>query len=184
MQVQSLGQEDLPEEGIASQYSYLKNPMERGASWAEVHRVTVRHNWSDLAQHSTALPARSCLTLWGPMDCSPSGSSVHGISQARILEWVAISFSRGSSQPRDWTCVSCIGRQILYLWATWETHCPLTGRLKRPMFWGLIYISIYIYMCCWPFFISVPTSYYSKDCCSFNPVLPNTVDPITYGCLK
>ena len=42
------------------------------------------------------------------MDGSLPGSSVHGISQARILEWVAISFSRGSSQPRDWTCISCI----------------------------------------------------------------------------
>ena len=47
-------------------------------------------------------------------------SSVHGIFQARILEWVAISSSRGSSQPGDWTCVPCIGRQILYHWATWE----------------------------------------------------------------
>ena len=42
-----------------------------------------------------------CLTLSDPMDCSPPGSSVHGILQARILEWVAIIFSRGSSQPRD-----------------------------------------------------------------------------------
>ena len=40
--------------------------------------------------------AQSCLTLWDPMDCSPPGSSIHGVSQARILEWVAISFSRGS----------------------------------------------------------------------------------------
>ena len=55
-----------------------------------------------------------------PVDCSPSGSSVYGISQARILEWVAISFSRGSSQFRDWTCISCIGRQILYHWTTRE----------------------------------------------------------------
>ena len=54
------------------------------------------------------------------MDCSPPGSSVHGISQARILEWVAISFSRGSSRPRDQTCISCIGRRILYHWATWK----------------------------------------------------------------
>ena len=53
-------------------------------------------------------------TLCNAMDCSPSGSSVHGILQARILEWVAISFSRGSSRPRDWTPVSYIGRQILY----------------------------------------------------------------------
>ena len=45
--------------------------------------------------------AQSCLTLCNPMDCSPPGSSVHGIFQARILEWVAISSSRGSSQPRN-----------------------------------------------------------------------------------
>ena len=57
------------------------------------------------------------------MDCRPPGSSVHGISQTRILEWVAISFPRGSSWPRDRSCVSCvscIGRQILYHWATWR----------------------------------------------------------------
>ena len=58
--------------------------------------------------------------LCNPMDCSPPGSPVHGIFQARILEWVAISSSRGSSQPRDWTHVSCIGRWILYHSATWE----------------------------------------------------------------
>ena len=60
------------------------------------------------------LIAKLCLTLCDPTDCSP-GSSVHGISQARILEWVAIFSSRGSSRPRDWTCVTCIGRQIPYL---------------------------------------------------------------------
>ena len=64
--------------------------------------------------------------LCNPMDCSPPGSSVCGISQARILEWVAIPFSRGSSPPRDRTyvsrfsCVSSFGRQILYHQATWE----------------------------------------------------------------
>ena len=67
--------------------------------------------------------AQLCPTIWDPMDCNPSASSVHGIFQARILEWVAISYSRGSSWPRDWTwvsSVSCIGRWILYDWATWE----------------------------------------------------------------
>ena len=54
------------------------------------------------------------------MDSSLPGSSVHGIFQLRILEWVAISCSRGSSWPRDQTCVSCIGRWILYHWATKE----------------------------------------------------------------
>ena len=63
---------------------------------------------------------QSCLTLCDPMDCSPPGSSVHGISQARILGWVALSSSRESSRPRDQTHVSCIGRQILHLWATRE----------------------------------------------------------------
>ena len=52
------------------------------------------------------LVAQSCLTLCDPMDCILPGSSVHGVLQARILEWVAISFSRGSFQPRDWTHVS------------------------------------------------------------------------------
>ena len=57
--------------------------------------------------------AQSCPTLSGPVDCSLPGSSLHGIFQARILEWVAISFSRGSSQPRDRTEVSLIvGRRF------------------------------------------------------------------------
>ena len=51
--------------------------------------------------------AQSCLTLCSPMDCSLTGSFVHGILQTRILEWVTISSSRGSSQARDWTCISC-----------------------------------------------------------------------------
>ena len=65
---------------------------------------------------------QSCLTLCKPMDCSPPGSSVHGILQARILEWVAIPFSRGSSWPRDWTQVSCIAGGFFTVWATRETH--------------------------------------------------------------
>ena len=63
-----------------------------------------------------------CPTLCNPVNCSPPGSSVHGISQARILEWVVISFYGRSSQPRDWTSVSCMGRWILYHWGTRETH--------------------------------------------------------------
>ena len=51
---------------------------------------------------------QSCLTLCDPMDCSPPGSSAHGILQARILEWVTIPFFRGSSWPKDQTCISCI----------------------------------------------------------------------------
>ena len=58
-----------------------------------------------------------------PMNCSPPGSSVHRISQARTLEWVAISFLRGSSRPRHWTCISylfCIGRWVFTTSTTWE----------------------------------------------------------------
>ena len=69
------------------------------------------------------LVAQSCPTLCDPMDCSPPpGSSVHGILQARILGWVAIPFSRGSSQPRDWTWVSCIAGRFFTIWATREAQ--------------------------------------------------------------
>ena len=64
--------------------------------------------------------AQSCWTLCDPMDCSPPSSSVHGIFQARVLEWVAISFSRGSSQPRDQIWVSCIASRHFTIWATME----------------------------------------------------------------
>ena len=55
-----------------------------------------------------------------PMDCRPRGSFVHGISQARGLEWVAISSSKGSARPRNWTRISCIGSGILYHWTIRE----------------------------------------------------------------
>ena len=69
--------------------------------------------------------AQSCLTLCSPMDCSLPGFSVHGIFQARILEWFAISSSQVSSWPRDWahiSSISCIVGRILYHSATWEAH--------------------------------------------------------------
>ena len=66
----------------------------------------------------------SCVLLWKPMDCSSPDSSVHGIFQPRILQCVAISYSRRTSSPRDGSQVSCHGRRILYHWATWEV--PVT----------------------------------------------------------
>ena len=62
--------------------------------------------------------AQSCATLCDPVDCSLPGSSLHGILQARILEWIAISFSRGSSRLRDQTQVSCIADRRFNLGAT------------------------------------------------------------------
>ena len=61
------------------------------------------------------LVTQSCLTLWDPTDCSPLGSSVHRILQARILEWVAIPFSRGSSRLRERTQASCIAGGLFTL---------------------------------------------------------------------
>ena len=71
---------------------------------------------------SCAHSLQSCPTLCDPIDCSLPGSSVHGVHQARILARVAISFSRGSSQLQDWTCVSCVScivRQIHYHCTSW-----------------------------------------------------------------
>ena len=65
---------------------------------------------------------KSCLTLCEHMECSPPGSSIHGIFQARVLEWIAISFCRGSSWTRDWTQVSCIAGRRFTFWATRELH--------------------------------------------------------------
>ena len=70
-----------------------------------------------LESESESEVAQSCPTLCDPVDYSLLGSSVHGILQARVLEWVAISFSRGSSQPRDQTRVSRIGGRRFNLWA-------------------------------------------------------------------
>ena len=71
---------------------------------------------------STCSVAQSCPSLCDPINRSLPGSSVHGTFQARILEWVAISFSRGSSQPRDWTQVSCTARSFFPIWATCKAH--------------------------------------------------------------
>ena len=85
------------------------------------------------------LDAKSCLTLCSPGDCSPPYSSVPGILQARILEWVAMPSSRVSSWPRDWTHVSCvsnIGRWILYCRTTWKTLS--TSRNAKRQWTGLL----------------------------------------------
>ena len=72
--------------------------------------------------HVLCSVTQSCMTLFDPMNCSPQGSSIHDISQARIMDWVAISFSRESSELPGIelvslvSCISCIGRWILHIW--------------------------------------------------------------------
>ena len=87
-------------------------------------------NWSEVTQ--------LCPTLCDPIDCSLPGSSVRGILQARILEWVAISFSRRSSQARDRTWVSCIAGRRFTIWATREAVCEIHDVLSNcwVLFWS------------------------------------------------
>ena len=73
--------------------------------------------------YSAVLSCFSCVRLLWPADCGPPGFSVHGILQTIILEWVAMPFSKGSSQARNWTrisCVSCIAGRFFTYWVTWE----------------------------------------------------------------
>ena len=107
--VPKLGRSPGGGHGHPLQYSCLENPVDRGACQATVHGLSENQTRLSPAQ---LLLSQSCPTLCNPMDCSPPGSSVHGILQARILEWVAMPSSRGSSQSRDRTWVSyvsCIG---------------------------------------------------------------------------
>ena len=93
--------------------------------WYHTQWCCTKHDLYKLYMKIHGLPccclvAKSHPTLFDTVDYSPQGSSVHGISQARILEWVAIFFSRGSFWLRDRTHISCVGRQVLYHWVTWE----------------------------------------------------------------
>ena len=92
------------------------------------------------------------------MDCSLSGSSVHGILQARILEWVAISFSRGSSRPRNWTWVSCIAGRWFTNWA----------RREAPYMY-YIHITVCMYIFIFPHSSLLFCSFFSFFLSSFPP---------------
>ena len=97
--------------------------MDKGACWATVHRVTE----SDITEH-TQWQVMSCPTLCDPVDYSPPGSSVHGIFQATILEWDAISYFRGSSQTRDQTHISSVSCTAGWFFTTESPRKP--GRYK------------------------------------------------------
>ena len=112
----SLGELGCPWESSPSSVMGKETRLVRPS---ESRPLTLDVCWAEVAR----LVTQSCPTLCGPMDCSLPGSSVHGVLQARILEWVAISSSSGSFRPRDQICVSCIycvNRQSLYHCDTWE----------------------------------------------------------------
>ena len=102
-------------------YFYSLNTV---SAWAWItfwgDEIVSRRKNIILKEKVKVLVAQWCLTLWNPMYCSPPGSSVQGILQARMLEWVTIPFSRGSCQPRDWTWVSYIAGRFFTVWATRE----------------------------------------------------------------
>ena len=109
--------------------------------------LTHPHMWSQHTECSVrdscvrAELLHSCLTFCDPMDCGPPDSCGHQILQARILEWVAVPFSRGSSRPRDQrrvSHVSCIGRQVLCHRATWiapKMAAPAGNTLLGKITW-------------------------------------------------
>ena len=116
---------------------FIQNRSLRTVTFSPIpQNLHFHRNFHILCCCCCSLVVKPCPTLCNPMDCSPPGSSVYGISQAKILEWVAISFSRGSSWPRDWTPVFSIGRQILYHWTTKEVlHTQYPGiNCLNPLF--------------------------------------------------
>ena len=110
--LQYSGLENLPWTEEPGELSSVGSQSRTRLKWFSMHILSQTQigYWSEVAQ--------SCPILCDPMDCSLTGSSIHGIFQTRILEWVAISFSRRFSQPRDWTQVSCLVGRHFTIWAT------------------------------------------------------------------
>ena len=106
--LQCSGLENLPWTEEPGELSSIGSQSRTRLKWFSMHILSQTQigYWSEVAQ--------SCPILCDPRDCSLTGSSIHGIFQTRILEWVAISFSRRSSQPRDWTPGLPHCRQTLY----------------------------------------------------------------------
>ena len=100
--------------------------------------------WSNEVATCVCLVTQSCPILCDPMDCSLPGSSVHGILQARIMDWVAMLSSRGSSQPSSWIQVSCIASGFFTDWATREAQvATYTISINRVQFTLQFTTSIY-----------------------------------------
>ena len=121
---------------------------------------------------------QSCLTLWDPMDCSPLSSSVYGVLQARMLEWVATPSSRGSSPPRDWTHVSgvsCTGRWVLYHWR--HLGSPADDIIHQLRLWSSLV----------PQTVRNPPAMWETRVWSLSwddPLEKGTAYPLQYSCLE
>ena len=109
-----------PNQGRGSQEPLRQDERDQRSSWDSVHTLILSRPHPGSIVKSESEVAQSCPTLCDPVDCSLWGYSVHGIFQAIVLEWIAISFSRGSSQPRDRTPVSRIVDRCFTVWATRE----------------------------------------------------------------
>ena len=134
-----------------------KNKLKKKNRWATfggMEAITIREptksewphisyavHWVVPYKRVKVLIAQSCPALCDPMDCSPSGSSVHGVLQTRILEWVAVPFSRESSQSRNWTQVSHIVGGFFTSWATREARCCIKSHPKVLSLWGWWFVN-------------------------------------------
>ena len=98
--------------------------------------TTKQLNNNEIDVNRVCMSHQSCLTLCDPVGYSPPGSSVHGIFQARILEWVAIPFFKGSSQSRDQNQVSRIAGRFFTIWATREVWCQLARHYIKSSNFG------------------------------------------------
>ena len=116
---------------MATHFNFLRNPMDKGAWGATVHSVAKESDMSCMCVYVCVLVPQSRRTLGDPMDYYLPGTSVSGALQARILEWVAIHFSKGSSRSRDRTQVSCVAGRCFTVWATREAHLVT----KQQHFW-------------------------------------------------
>ena len=116
---------------------WVTNSFSRESSWprdgTRVSCIVGRHFNLWATREAQVLVIQSCLTLCDPMDCSLSGFSVHVILLARMLEWVAISFSRGSSWPWDWTQVSGKASTFFTIWASRGILITLSKCLSKPL---------------------------------------------------
>ena len=126
------GQESIRRNGVAIIVNKRVQNAVLGCNLKNDRMISVHFQGKPFNTTIESAVTQSCPTLCDPMDCGRQHSSVHGIFQARVLEWVAISFSRGSSQPRGQTWVSRIVGRRFTIWATREVHNIAITQVYAP----------------------------------------------------